>query len=300
MNELHTACAYVEKGGVGKSTTIAHTGVALAREGHSVLLIDLAGKQGDLAKSFGVYEGRSEAWPNISTVFKPEWDSVVSAIGEDEVLYATDDADFDSLVTRTGEGVDLIPSHEGLDSIDSELGNKYDGMDRYTQLDSFLSEFVSPRYDVCLLDLPGAPNNVTYNGVFAARNVIVPVQAGMFEATQILSLDQDLETIRDNFGRDVDLTMLIPNMTDPRTSMSIDNLLERLTDTGTITDDQRERYGATVAPQSVPRSQDIVNAQADGKTVFALEEPSSTAQRAIEAYERNAAELIHRIRGIPA
>ena len=300
MDELLTACAYVEKGGVGKTTTIAHTGVALARDGYDVLLIDLAGKQGDLAKQFGLADTvTDETWPNISTVFKPEWGSVVNAVGEDNVLFAPPDADYDSLVAETDEGVDLIPAHRGLDSLDIELTNNYDGDEKYTQLDAFLTEYVAPAYDVCLLDLPGAPNNVTYNGVFAARHVIVPVQAGMFEATQVLSLDRDLETIRVNFDRDVDLTMLVPNMVDARTSLTLEALLEDLDDEEELTDEQRERFKRAFSTP-VPRSQDIVNAQADGKTVFALEEPSSTAKRAREAYEANADELVRRIRGIPA
>lgn len=48
------AAAFLDKGGTGKTTVTAHIGVALVQEGYDVLLVDLAGKQGDLAKSFGV------------------------------------------------------------------------------------------------------------------------------------------------------------------------------------------------------------------------------------------------------
>lgn len=289
-HELLTASTFLVKGGVGKTTITAHTGVALGREGYDVLLVDLAGKQGDLAKSFGIYEDLTDnAWPNISTVFKPEWENVVSAIGEDNVLLAPPDADYDSLVVETDEGVDLIPAHEGLDSIDTELGNKFDGLDRYTRLDSFLSEFVAPNYDVCLLDLPGNTNNVSINGVFASENVIAPVQAGSFEATQVESLQDDLKTIREEYGRDARLTMLVPNMIDYRTTLATE-----------YAEQFDEDYADELAPIPIPRSQDIVNAQERGQTIFALEEPSRTAERAREAFEINAEELVTRIQGIPA
>ena len=298
-DELLTACAYVEKGGVGKTTTIAHLGVALERDGYDVLEIDLAGKQGDLAKSFGVHDTvTDDSWPNISTVFKPEWDQVVNAIGRDDILFAPPDADHDPLVVETDEGVDLIPAHQGLDSLDMELGNAYDGVAKYTQLTSFLDEHIAPAYDVCLLDLPGAPNNVTYNGVFAAENVIAPAQAGEFEATQVVSLAEDIQTIRKNFGQDVSLTLLLENKADSRTSLTLQTLLEGIDDTVfEEAEVDREQIMNAIGPTAIPQSQDIVNAQAAGKTVFSLEEPSPTAQRAINAYEVTADELLARIEG---
>ena len=82
MSETLRAAAFLDKGGTGKTTTVAHLGVALEELGNEVLLIDLAGKQGDLAKHFGVwgdYQARieaDEAWPNISTVFDDAWGTI--------------------------------------------------------------------------------------------------------------------------------------------------------------------------------------------------------------------------------
>ena len=101
VNRPITACGYIDKGGVGKTTSIGHFGVALAEEGYDVLLIDLAGKQGDLAKLFGIVDELDpEDWPNISTVFQPEWERVVEQLGDDAI---------DQLIHETAEGVDLIP-----------------------------------------------------------------------------------------------------------------------------------------------------------------------------------------------
>ena len=56
-----------------------------------------------------------------------------------------------------------------------------------------------------------------------------------------------------------------------------------------------ENYPDAIAPRQVNYSQDIVNAQIDGQTAFALEEPSKTATRALEAYRENATELVTRL-----
>ena len=60
-------------------------------------------------------------------------------------------------------------------------------------------------------------------------------------------------------------------------------------------DDLAATYPNALAPTYVPQSQDIKNAQHEGRTIFALDEPSSTAQRARKAYEKNATALLNRL-----
>jgi chromosome partitioning protein len=71
MDTTLRAAAFLDKGSVGKTTTIAHVGVALPDEGHRVCLLDLTGKQGDLTKHFSLWQQvlESDEWPNITTVF---------------------------------------------------------------------------------------------------------------------------------------------------------------------------------------------------------------------------------------
>jgi chromosome partitioning protein len=274
--------SFLDKGGTGKTTSIAHLGVALAQQGHDILLIDLAGKQGDLAKAFGVWSDvqsaikEDEAWPNISTVFDDAWPTIADKLGSDAVH---------DLVYETDENVDLIPAHPGLDTLDAELGNIDDAGERYARLEAFLDEYVENlRYDVVLIDLPGMSNNVTYNGLWAARHVLAPVEMGPFEAEQAGALRQDLQKIRSNFDIDVELVMVFPNKVDDRTNLATEYL-----------EAFREEYPEAIAPEYVPYSQDIRNATQQGMTAFELENPSTTAQRAREAYLADAKALIDRV-----
>ncbi|WP_293032666.1 ParA family protein [Natronococcus sp.] len=275
------AATFLDKGGTGKTTSAAHLGVALAEAGEDVLLIDLAGKQGDLAKHFGVWSEVQEEiendddWPNISTVFAEEWDQIASKLG---------DAAVDSLIVETDEGVDLIPAHPGLDSLDADLGNIDDARERYSRLERFLDEYIDGRYDTVLIDLPGLTNNVTYNGLWATRNVVAPVEMGPFESEQATALERDLAKIDDQFGVDVDLAMILPNKVDTRTKLANEYL-----------EGFGEEYEGAIAPEHVPASQDIRNAADEGRTVFALEDPSTTAERAREAFLDSASELQQRL-----
>jgi len=94
----------------------------------------------------------------------------------------------------------------------------------------------------------------------------------------------DLEMLRETLDRDIHLEMLIPNKLEQRTKLS-DEYTERYAD----------QYGGVMAPESIPKSQDIRNATDSGGTIFTLEEPSRTALRAREAYETNADELLNRL-----
>ncbi|CAM3023573.1 hypothetical protein [Halobacterium salinarum] len=56
-----------------------------------------------------------------------------------------------------------------------------------------------------------------------------------------------------------------------------------------------EEYPDAIAPEYIPYSQDIRNATQQGMTAFELEDPSTTAQRAREAYLADAAALLERV-----
>lgn len=284
MNQTLRAATFLDKGGTGKTTTVAHLGVALEQLGHDVLLIDLAGKQGDLGKHLGVFQGyqaqiaADEAWPNISTVFDDSWPTIAEKLGDGATA---------ELILDTSEDVDIIPAHPGLDSLDAELGNIDNARERYTRFESFLAEYIDPLgYDVVLLDLPGLTNNVSYNGLFASGGIITPVEMGPFEAEQADALRRDLHTIRESFDVEVSLSVVLPNKVDTRTKLA-----------GEYLEAFCEEYPDAIAPEYVPYSQDIRNATDNGHTAFAHDSPSSTAQQACEAYLAAAEVLVERLAG---
>jgi len=270
---------FLDKGGVGKTTATAHLGVALDRHGYEVLLLDLAGKQGDLAKHFGLWDdiqADDDRWPNITTVFQEQWATIAEKLP----------APVADLIIPTGEGPDLIPAHESLDGLDATLGNIDDASERYSRLDAFLTEYIADDYDMILLDLPGSTSNIAYNGLWAAGHVVAPVRPGPFEAGQAAQLRRDLTTIRDEQGVGIELVMVLLNEVDERTKAGQAYLNEFETE-----------YPDSLAPVQIPSSQDVQNAQMHGGTLWSLDRPSTTAQRAINAYETDAEVLVERLGG---
>jgi chromosome partitioning protein len=284
--ETRRAAIFIDKGGTGKTTSAAHLGAALNELGNDVLLLDLAGKQGDLADALGVFEDVQEDieneddFPNIATTMGNRWSDVAEMVGAEEAV--------ERLVYETDSGIDLIPAHPDLDGLDADLGNIDDVEDRYNRLRLFHDDYVEPlgRWDAVLLDMPGLANNITYNGLWAAQNVVTPVSMGSFELKQARSLQEDLQKIRSSYEQDVRLRMVIANLYDRRTNLHND-VLARFED----------EFTSLMAPEYIVDSQQIRTVTEEGRTLFDVpdDELLSTAEDARDAFLANAEELSNRL-----
>lgn len=262
------AATYVEKGGVGKTTSAAHLGVAAAQEhGLDVLLLDLAGTQNDLATQFGLADEVEDIDAPVSAVFGDDWEFIKENIPDiaERMTFATD------------EGVDLIPADPGLGAADNNLANVA-REERYHKLDVFVSEQLAPEYDLVLLDLPGKEDNIALNGLYAAEHTVAPLRPGEFERTQLEKLDATLAEIAEDFaGSSPRLSLVFPTMVDATTNLS-----------ETFVDDLADEYPDVIG-EPVPQTANIGAGQTEGRTLFAFpdDELYGTGERALEAYRHN-------------
>lgn len=273
-----SVATFLDKGGVGKTTSTAHLAVAAAQQDHDPLVIDLAGKQQDLAKQFGLLKEieAADPWPHIGTVFGSDWSELIDRLGVGDAL--------DEMLWETSEGVDLIPAHPSLDAVDDDLAS-VPVPERYQRLREFFQrQLAGLDYDLVLVDLPGLTNNISINGLWATRSILAPIELGPLERGQLDTLQEDIDRLLENFEVQVALEMVLPNRYDQRTNLS-----------GELLEDLQGTYPESIAPEPIPESQDIRNAQQRGQTVFALEEPSATATRARDAYLADAESLYTRL-----
>lgn len=269
------AAFYVEKGGVGKTTSTAHVGVAASQEHDlDVLLIDLAGTQNDLSTQFGISEEVKDPEAPISAVFGSDWEFIKDNIGDilDRMTFATE------------EGPDLIPADRGLTGADNNLAS-VPSEERFTKLDAFISELVAPEYDLVLLDLPGKEDNIALNGLFAAENVVVPLPPGAFERQQLDNLRENLAEIRDIHPVDAQVALVIPTMIEKTTNIS-EQFLSELQD---------EFDGLVSVP--IASTANIRNEQSQGQTLYALDsdELYNTGRRTRDAYSELTGDLLDRL-----
>lgn len=175
------------KGGSGKTTTCSNVGLAMAKAGKRVLLID-GDMQMNLTLSFFDEEralGFSTDNKNIHTAIKNE-------------------KDLSDFVVETGyEGLDIIPSSSLMSSVEFDLFTKW-------QREYILKKCLSPilargYYDYILIDSPPTLGGWVMNILAVSNYVIIPVEAspwGLFGLAnmfdfigQVKSLNPTLEVM---------------------------------------------------------------------------------------------------------
>ncbi|NLX12525.1 MAG: ParA family protein [Phycisphaerales bacterium] len=147
-----------QKGGVGKTTTTVNIGVALARAGHRVLLIDLD-PQAHLTLHLGQDPGAGQ-------------------LGTYELL--TGSASFAKARRKAGQNLWLVGSSIDLAGAEVELVSV---VGREVILRDLLDQHVGagrdhhrPQYDYVLIDCPPSLGVLTLNGLCAAGEVFIPLQ----------------------------------------------------------------------------------------------------------------------------
>ncbi|MCP4759707.1 MAG: ParA family protein [Planctomycetes bacterium] len=141
-----------QKGGVGKTTTTANLGAALARSGVKTCLIDLD-PQAHLSLHFGVKCG-----PDDSTIYDLLLDSEVQA---------------SDVAVEVEPNLDLIPAETDLAAAETDLAAVTDRQDRLNRA----LKATDDRWDVVLIDCPPSLGVLTINALGAATEVFVPMQA---------------------------------------------------------------------------------------------------------------------------
>jgi chromosome partitioning protein len=241
-----------QKGGVGKTTTVSSIGAAYAELGQRVLLVDLD-PQACLTFSLGLEPQELEA-----TTY--------------QVLLGK--ADPRDAVQHIPDGMHLLPAGIELAGCEAVLAPL---PDRETRLRDALAGLAG-EYDQIIVDCPPALGLLTLNGLVAAHDLLVPVQA---ELLAFRGVDQLLDTVeyevqaRHNPGLQV--LGVLPTQYDPRTRHA-KQVVAAISDT----------YQLPVLTPAIPRSVRFAEAPASGRTVLA----TARRSRGAEAYRELARRMI--------
>ncbi|WP_327053710.1 ParA family protein [Halomicrococcus gelatinilyticus] len=184
-----------ESGGVGKTTMATNVSAALGRRDERVLVIDLDPQLGSLTDHVGYQDLKTHDGEHLGDVLLDE------------------EKDVESLIVET-EDFDLVPSHEGLANIESEMAARNTSL-REFQLRSALKS-VAGDYDYFVVDPPATLNVLVDNALVAARNVLIPIELTRKGSISIEGLEDTLDSMERGFQKfddDFDLGILavVPN-----------------------------------------------------------------------------------------
>ncbi|MCG8409339.1 MAG: AAA family ATPase [Phycisphaerales bacterium] len=194
-----------QKGGCGKTTVTINLAACLAREGQRTLAVDLD-PQGHCALGLAVPEEQIEV-------------SIASVLANDPGKEAT--PDLSRVIWQISSNFDLIPSKTDLSLLERQLAG-VEG--RECRLRQALRS-LEGRYDFVIIDTPPTIGFLTESALYAADEMIVPVDTGYFS---LHGLSKQLETIRQKrteWGQSITLRILA-NHYDVRTKLGREILAE--------------------------------------------------------------------------
>jgi chromosome partitioning protein len=249
-----------QKGGVGKTTTTANLGAALALRGRRVLLVDLD-PQGNLTSAFGLEKDVQQ------TVAESLLDRRVPL----PVVTVANGATGDPTNTRH---LSVVPAAVGLASAEAQLMNK---LGRELRLrDQLLG--VDERYDYIMIDTPPSLGVLTINALVAATKVIIPTEARFFSLQGLQMLEESIEEILYLNPRLEVLGILLSKMD------------RRLKEERQVAEYLRQRWGVRVFCTEIGTNSKILEAGSAGTSVFHY----SGAEKAVETYLALADEVLTR------
>ncbi|WP_299807144.1 ParA family protein [uncultured Shewanella sp.] len=194
-----------QKGGVGKTTTVASLAGAFVKRGQRVLMIDT-----DPHASLGYYLGIDSEQLPCSL-----YDLFLSHKNLTREMVQT------HIVPTNVQGLDLIPSTMALATLDRSLGHE-EGMGLILKR---ALKLIEGQYDIVLIDCPPVLGVLMVNALAASEHIIVPVQT---EFLAIKGLDRMVKTML-LMGRSKKMKYsytIVPTMFDKRTRAASAALLQ--------------------------------------------------------------------------
>jgi len=186
-----------QKGGVGKTTTAVNLGAALARAGHSTLLVDLD-PQGNASSGVGITD--EQRLPGIYELLRGE-------VMADAAMRPT-----------AQENYHVMPATADLAGASVELMNVDNREFRLREVLVPLSE----HYSYIIIDAPPSLGVLTMNALCAAQKVLIPVQCEYYALEGLGQLLQTIGLVKEHLHPELEVLGAVLTLFDRRVKVAHD------------------------------------------------------------------------------
>ena len=232
-----------QKGGVGKTTTVANLGAALANKGKKVLLIDL------------------DAQSNLSTHYNILADETLDILSMYDVLCKG--IPLNSIIVEINDNLHLAPSSLLLSAADLELGGV---IGREALLKNALKS-VADKYDLILIDCPPALGLLSVNGLVASTKALIPVQSEYLALHGVRQLLDTIEKVRSAYNPSLSVGGVFISMYDSRKRLD-----------KSVAETVKEYFGEVLFDTIIRKNVALAEAPAKGSSIYSYDANSSGAQ----------------------
>lgn len=241
-----------QKGGVGKTTTAVNLAAFLAQHGRFVLLVDLD-PQANATAGMGFRQDDLEHGLYEALVGNRRMREVVR--------------------NSMHDGLRVIPATQDLAGANIELVNENR---REHRLYDVLQE-IHHAYDYVIIDSPPSLGLLTINGLVAADEVMIPVQAEYYALEGLGQLLETIKLIQEHIKPELKINGALLTMFDTRTKLSTE-----------VWQELYRHFPGSIFRSVIPRSVRLAEAPSYGQSILAYD-PSGKGAR---AYDRLAKELL--------
>lgn len=258
-----------QKGGVGKTTTTASLGAALAEAGKRVCLIDLD-PQAHLTINYGIEPAPPHQTPGHAL-------SLYDVLADNRsILEVLQTVDIGGTATGGGGSIGLVPSSIDLAAAEVELVSML-GREMILKKRLEAAAASGAKFDYVLMDCPPSLGLLTINALAAATEVIIPMQPHFLALQGVGKLLETVTLVSKRMNPKLKVSGIVLTMWDGQARLSTEVVIDLQSFIDSAREQKLPYSECRIFETRIRRNIKLAECPSFGKSILAYEPNSNGA-----------------------